>query len=164
MNEMTKLDVLVRNLRPTDLEAVIALDEKNVGRRREEYFRVKLQQNLLETGIKVSLAAEVDGALVGFLLASVYYGEFGQTEQAAVLDTIDVHPDFRGRNVGAALMDQLRTNLFGLGVVTVRTQVDWDDLPLLGFFQHEGFRPAARLCLELGIDSPHRASDNNVEA
>jgi ribosomal protein S18 acetylase RimI-like enzyme len=155
MNETTKNDVLVRNLRPTDLEAVIALDAKFIGRRREEYFRVKLQQNLLETGVKVSLAAEIDGSLVGFLLASVYYGEFGQTEQAAVLDTIGVHPSFHGRHIGAALLDQLRTNLFGLGVTSLRTQVDWDDFGLLGFFQHQGFRPAQRLCLELAIDSPH---------
>ena len=159
MKELTKNDVTVRNLRPTDLEAVIALDAKYIGRRRDEYFRVKLQQTLLETGIKVSLAAEVDGSLVGFVLASVYYGEFGQTEQAAVLDTIGVHPSFGGRHVGAALMDQLRTNLFGLGVISLRTQVDWDDTRLVGFFQHEGSRPAPRLCLELGIDSPHRSPE-----
>lgn len=151
--------VVVRNLRPSDLEAVIALDAKNVGRRREEYFRVKLHQNLLETGIKVSLAAELDGALVGFLLANVYYGEFGQMEPAAVLDTIDVHPSFHGRNVGAALLDQLRTNLFGLGVRSLRTEVDWDDTALLGFFRHEGFRPSSRLCLELAINSPHGAGN-----
>jgi ribosomal protein S18 acetylase RimI-like enzyme len=157
MNETAKSTVLVRNMRPSDLEAVIALDAKNVGRRRDEYFRVKLHQNLLETGIKVSLAAEVDGSMVGFLLANVYYGEFGQMEPAAFLDTIDVHPSFHGRNVGTALLDQLRTNLFGLGVRSLRTQVDWSDLPLLGFFQHEGFRPAPRLCLELGIDTPHRS-------
>lgn len=159
MSEIVKDGVVVRNLRPSDLEAVIALDAKNVGRRRDEYFRVKLNQNLAETGIKVSLAAEIDGALVGFLLACVYYGEFGQMEPAAVLDTIDVHPSYRGRNVGGALLDQLRTNLFGLGVRSLRTEVEWDDIRLLGFFQHEGFRPSSRLCLALTIDSPHRDAD-----
>jgi ribosomal protein S18 acetylase RimI-like enzyme len=153
MNETTNA-VVVRNLRPADLEAVIALDSKNSGRRRDEYFRVKLQQNLAETGIKVSLAAEVDGAFAGFLLARVYYGEFGQTEPVAVLDTIDVHPAFRGRGVGSALLDQLRVNLFGLGVTSLRTEVGWDDLALIGFFQHEGFLPAARLCLDLDLTAP----------
>jgi len=152
MNETTNA-VVIRNLRPTDLEAVIALDAKNSGRRRDEYFRVKLQQNLVETGIKVSLAAEVDGAFAGFLLARVYYGEFGQTEPAAVLDTIDVHPAFRGRGVGSALLDQLRVNLSGLGVASLRTEVGWDDLALIGFFQHEGFLPAARLCLDLDLST-----------
>ncbi|HEX5131345.1 MAG TPA: GNAT family N-acetyltransferase [Candidatus Krumholzibacteria bacterium] len=146
--------VVVRNLRPADLDAVIALDAKNVGRRRDDYFRVKLQQNLAETGIKVSLAAEVDGAFAGFLLARVYYGEFGQTEPVAVLDTIDVNPAFRGQGVGNALLEQLRTNLAGLGVGCLRTEVGWDELPLIGFFQHAGFHPAARLCLDLDLTGP----------
>jgi ribosomal protein S18 acetylase RimI-like enzyme len=154
MSESTSGAVVVRNLRPSDLDAVIALDAKNVGRRREDYFRVKLQQNLVETGIKVSLAAEADGVFAGFLLARVYYGEFGQTEPVAVLDTIDVHPAFRGKGVGAALLAQLRTNLSGLGVPSLRTEVGWDELPLIGFFQHEGFRPAARLCLDLDLVAP----------
>ena len=79
--------VVVRRLRPDDLEAVVALDAKNTGRKRDEYFKVKLEQNLAETGIQVSLAAELDGAFVGFLLARVFYGEFGTMEQVAVLDT-----------------------------------------------------------------------------
>jgi len=41
-------DVVVRSLQPEDLDAVIALDAKNVGRRREEYFQVKLRQNLAD--------------------------------------------------------------------------------------------------------------------
>lgn len=58
--EETGTAVVVRSLKPQDLEAVIALDAKAVGRRREEYFKVKLAQNLAETGIKVSLAAKLD--------------------------------------------------------------------------------------------------------
>jgi len=143
--------VLVRRLRPADLEAVVALDAKNTGRRRDEYFQVKLQQNLAETGIQVSLAAEVDGIFVAFLLARVFYGEFGTLEQVAVLDTFGVHPDFRGRGVGRALLSQLRTNLRGLGIPRLRTDVGWDDQDLLGFFHHEGFQPAPMLCLELDL-------------
>jgi GNAT superfamily N-acetyltransferase len=144
-------NVSVRRLHPTDLERVIALDAKAVGRRRDEFFRIKLQQNLAETGIQVSLAAELDGIFTGFLLARVYYGEFGALEPAAVLDTLDVHPDFRGRGVAAALVRQLRTNLAGLGVARLRTEVDWDTPELLTFFAHEGFRPAPRFCLELDL-------------
>lgn len=147
--------MVVRGLRPEDLEAVIALDAKNVGRRREEYFKVKLQQNLTETGIRVSLAAEVDRIVCGFLLARVYYGEFGTLEPVAVLDTLDVHPDFRRRGVGAALLLQLRKNLGALRVSRLRTEVAWDDQQLLAFFHSKGFRPAERLCLELDLGRPH---------
>ena len=142
-------EVIVRNLRSEDLESVIALDARNVGRRREKYFQVKLQQNLTETGVKISLAAELDGQFCGFLLARVYYGEYGIMEPVAALDTYDVHPGFGRRGVGTALLRQLCVNLAALGVVRLQTEVDWANLPLLSFFNSEGFRPAARLCLEL---------------
>ena len=146
--------IVVRDLGPKDFEAVIALDARIVGRRREEYFRVKLQESQSQTGIKVSLAAEQDGLFCGFLLARVYYGEFGTLEPVAVLDTIGVHPGFRGRGVGGALQRQLRTNLTGLGVGLLQTEVSWDDQPLLGFFHRQGFRPAPRICLELDLSQP----------
>lgn len=152
--------VVVRGLKPADLEAVTALDAKNVGRRRDEYFKVKLQQNLAETGIKVSLAAELDGCFCGFLLARVFYGEFGTLEPVAVLDTLGVHPDFRGRGVGRALSRQLRTNLAGLGVGRLQTEVGWDNQELLRFFHAEGFRPAERLCLDLDLDARPPENDS----
>lgn len=149
MEQTGEAVVTVRGLRPQDMDAVVALDARNVGRRREAFFRIKLQQNLQETGIKVSLAAEVEGIFTGFLLARVYYGEFGTPEPVAVLDTIDVHPDFRGRGIGQALLRQLQINLHALGVGTLHTEVGWDEQGLLRFFHRAGFRPAPRFCLDL---------------
>jgi ribosomal protein S18 acetylase RimI-like enzyme len=143
--------IVVRNLRPEDLKAVIRLDAKHEGRRRGEYVRLKLRQSLEETGLKVSLAAEVDGCFAGFLLARVYYGEFGLPEPAAVLDTIGVDPAFAGRGVGSALVRQLRMHLAGLGVPRLQTEVSWGTPGLLAFFQRQGFRPAERFCLDLDV-------------
>lgn len=143
---------VVRKLRVDDLEAVIALDAKVTGRRRTEYYRLKMKQNLAEAGIALSLVAELDHIFAGFLLSRVYYGEFGLIEPAAVLDTIAVHPDFRGRGVGAALLDQLRTDLAGLGVPRLQTEVSWSDPRLITFFHHQGFRPAERFCLDLDLE------------
>lgn len=152
--------VVVRRLRPDDLERVIALDAKIVGRRREEYFRLKLEMALKETGIEVSLAAELEGLFVGFLIARVFYGEFGLLEPVAVLEVLDVHPDFRGGGVGDALVRQLRTNVLGLGVRTLRTEVDWNDQEMLAFFHREGFAPAPRLCLDLDCEARRRAEES----
>jgi ribosomal protein S18 acetylase RimI-like enzyme len=150
-------DVVVRNLRPKDLEAVIALDARVTGRRREEFFKLKLKQALADTGIAISLAAELDGGFVGFLLARVYYGEFGRMEPVAVMDALAVQPDVRGRGVGSALVDQLRTNLLGLGIPRLQTEVAWENLDLIAFFHHEGFRPAPRLCLDLDLEKTRPA-------
>ena len=150
---------VVRELTPGDLDAVVALDEKVMGRRREEYFRLKLQQALAESGIKVSLAAEADGRFAGFCLARVFYGEFGAMEKVAVLDTFGVHPDLQGHGVARALLRQLRTNLLGLGIHALQTEVAWQDASLLTFFQHAGFEPAPRLALDLDLEAARRRDE-----
>lgn len=139
--------VLVRSLRVEDLEAIARIDEKIGGRSRRKYFEVKIASVLHDTGVKISLVAEVDGIVAGFLMGAVYYGEFGLPEATATIDTIGVHPDFRGRRVGKALMRQLVMNMRALGIERIETQVAWDDWDLLGFLKSERFEPAPRLCL-----------------
>jgi GNAT superfamily N-acetyltransferase len=157
MNQETmdpeRQEVVVRQLRPDDLAAVIAVDAKVTGRRREEYFKLKLKQALSDTGIEVSLGAEIEGMFVGFLLARVYYGEFGSLERVAVLDSMGVPPDFRGLGVGSGLIDQLRVNLLALGIRTLQTEVSWSAPGLMGFFNREGFAPAPRYCLDLDLEA-----------
>jgi len=46
----------------------------------------------------------------------------------------------------------LRTNLLGLGIAKLQTEVSWQNLEMLSFFNHEGFEPAARLCLDLDLE------------
>lgn len=151
--------VSVRRLRPSDLARVVALDAKVVGRRRDEYFRVKLDMAMKETGVEVSLAGELDGLFTGFLIARVFYGEFGITEPAAVLEVLGVDPEFRGRGVAHALVRQLRTNLLALGVRRIQTEVSWEDQALMAFFQREGFLPAPRLCLDLDCEEHRRREE-----
>lgn len=155
-------NVLVRRLRPDDLENVIRIDAKVTGRRREEYFKLKLEMAMNETGIEVSLAAEIDGMFVGFMIARVYYGDFGVAEPAAVLEVLGAHPDFRGRGVGHALLHQLATNLLGLGVGKVSTEVNWSDPAMMTFLQREGFEPAPRICLDLDCEAFRRRQEIDI--
>ena len=83
-------EVLVRTLRPSDRETIVSIDAVSVGRRRDQFLALKLAQAFADTGIAISLAAEIDGHVVGFVLARVYYGEFGVMEPAAVIDVIGV--------------------------------------------------------------------------
>jgi len=144
--------VLVRAMTERDLEGVVAIDASSTGRRRPRFFELMLQRAVKLAGMQVSLAAECEGKIVGFLIASLYYGEYGVMEPSASLDTIGIHPSYRGRHVGLALMRQLRMNLGALRITTLRTEISWDDGDLAGFFKNQGFHLSNRICLECSID------------
>lgn len=144
--------VPVRDLREGDLAAVVKIDRASTGRNRQEYYAAKVKAAITEQKLRTSLVAEVDGRVVGFLLARLFYGEFGHAEPTAVIDSVGVDPSFRKRHVGQALLRQLTMNLTALHVERVETQVDWDQFDLLAFLARNGFRPAARYCLERKLD------------
>ncbi len=143
--------VTVRDLREDDLEAVVRIDAARAGRTRREYYQRKLDE-AQGSRPRISLAAELDGVVAGFLLGRVYYGEFGLPEPAAVIDSLGVEPELAGRGVGAALLRQLVMNMRSLGVESLRTEVEWDAHDLVRFFARQGFRPAPRLALDLRLD------------
>lgn len=140
--------IVVRELEERDLERLVRIDRSITRHERRGYYEKKVEAALKETSIRLSLVAEVDGLVVGFLLGVVYHGEYGQLDAFATIDTLGVDPDFRTRGVGHALMEQFLRNLAALRIDTVRTEVDWDQWPLMTFLRSVGFKPAARLCLE----------------
>lgn len=144
--------VPVRSLREHDLDDIVAIDAKLTGRDRRAYFEAKLREVMSETGVRISLVAEVDGQVAGYIMARVDYGEFGRAESAAVIDTIGVDPGLGHRGVGTALLSQLLANLDVLHVERVRTRVTWNNFPLLGFLGRNGFAPAQQLVLSKPID------------
>ena len=144
--------VLVRSLRTGDLEALIEIDAAESGHRRPMYFERMVERAVQKADFQASLAAELDGRTVDFVLATLFYGEYGLTEPSASIDAIGVLPECRGRRVARALVRQLLLNLAALRIQRVRTEVEWNDFGLLGFFERIGFVPSGRLCLERQLD------------
>jgi len=144
-------DVVVRELRADDLDRLVTIDKHATGVDRRGYYEKRLQTALQESGVRVSLAAEIDGSLVGFVIGRVYHGEYGRTDTFATIDSIGVDPAYRGRGVGTAMMEQLVRNLRGLRVERIQTEVDWDQWDLLRFLHDAGFQPAPRLALEMEL-------------
>lgn len=144
-------DVEVRDLRSADLDWVVRIDREHSGQTRTEYYRLKLGEARADTGVRISLAALVGGTPAGFMMGRLYYGEFGRPEPFAILDSIGVAREHAGRHVGRALLHRLAGNLRALRIERIETQVEWDQTDLIGFFRRAGFRPAARLCLELDL-------------
>jgi ribosomal protein S18 acetylase RimI-like enzyme len=152
--ESRRDDLTVRCLRESDLARLIRMDERITGRNRRAWYERKLKKVLEESDVRVSLGAESGGILVGAVLGSLHYGEFGQPEPMAVLDTILVDEGFRGRGIGSMLLAQMARNLRAFGIERLRTEVAWNEHRLNGFLGEKGFRPAPRLVLDLELDDP----------
>lgn len=146
-NNGLKIRTLVRE----DVARLARMDERATGRNRRAWYDGKLKRALEESDLRISLGAELDGTLVGALLGTLQYGEFGLPEPVAVLDTILVDEDFRRRGVATAMFDQLVKNLEALGIESLRTEVVWNDRELVGFLGKNGFAPARRLVLERSL-------------
>jgi ribosomal protein S18 acetylase RimI-like enzyme len=143
--------VPVRSMREDDRAAAVRIDRKLTGRDRSAYYAAKLREMLTESGIRVSLVAEEDGFVVGFVMARVDFGEFGKVDKSAILDTIGVHPGFAGSGIGHALLSQLFLNLSTLQVETVHTLVSPENIGLHRFLYACGFHPSQRLVLSKTI-------------
>lgn len=143
--------VPIRSMVRDDLAAILRIDRRITGRDRSAYFKRKLAEAMEESGVRVSLVAEIDGEVAGFIMARVELGEFGSLEAEAVIDTIGVDQSRGHKGVGSALLSQLMTNLQGLRVERVRTEVEWNRFGLLSFLDRMGFRPHRRLALRRSV-------------
>jgi len=139
--------VPVRTMTQGDLRKMISIDKENTGTDRSDYYNRKQHESLHETGVRVSLVAELEDYPVGFIMARVDFGEFGHTSAEAEMDTLGVDPGYQGQGVGRALMAQLIASLAVLRVDTVRTEIDWNDVGLIAYLDACGFVPAQRVTL-----------------
>jgi len=137
--------VMCRALCDADLAAIVKIDRKISGRDHQAYYEHKMAEALGESGIRVSLVAEQDDHVVGFVMARVDFGEFDRIEPAAVLDSIAVDPDNTNHLVGTALLSQLLANLSALQIELVRSETDAEHLDVLRFLQRNGFVISQRL-------------------
>ena len=128
-----------------DLPAIVRIDSKISGKNHQAYYNQKFAEVFDQSGIRVSLVAEQDDHVVGFLMARVDFGEFDRIEPAAVLDTIAVDPAYTHHLVGTALLSQLFANLATLRIEVIRSEADADHIDVLRFLQRNGFSNSQRL-------------------
>jgi GNAT superfamily N-acetyltransferase len=135
----------VRAMTAGDLADIVRIDRVITGRDRVDYMKHKLNETMVDSAIRVSLTARLDGAIVGFMMARADLGDFGRTEPVAVIDTLGVDPGHEHHGIGHALLSQLFANLGALRIERVETVVAPRDLGLLGFLYSAGFAPSQRL-------------------
>ena len=140
---------VMRVLKASDLEAIVAIDEKVSKQNRREYYARKIATITdPERSINTSIVAEINGKIVGFVMGDVYFGEFGIPETTATIDTLGVDPTIQNKGVASELLDQFMMNMKAAGVNKVYTMVNWDDFALEKFFSRHKFVPSKRINLE----------------
>jgi ribosomal protein S18 acetylase RimI-like enzyme len=143
-------NVIIRTLKNDDLDAIVGIDERVLGENRRNYWERKLELTNNKSS-QISLVAEVEGEVLGFILGDVSGWEFGVPETIGWIDTIGIDPAYQKKGLATALARELIQNLKALGVKTIYTLVSWNDWDLLQFFHAMGFTRGDMINLELKI-------------
>ncbi|HDM09822.1 MAG TPA: GNAT family N-acetyltransferase [Desulfobacteraceae bacterium] len=150
MNEGT---IKIRLMREEDFDAIVAIDEKILGKSRKEYYEAKFEKLFgSKDYVPASLVAEKDdGTVVGFVMGELYIGEYGIFQEEATLDTIGVDPDYQNMGIGRRLIDEFVDHLRDMGVKNIYTLVDWNASEMIRFFSSNKFSPSKTINLERTI-------------
>lgn len=142
----------IRALAPDDLPAVVAIDAAAEGHSRRDYVERRLRAAQREPELHAQFAAADDAGVVGFMLARVLAGEFGQRRRALRLEALGVRADRRGFGVGRSLFEVLAAWGARHDCSTIRTTANWQDTALLDWFDSLGFELAPEVILHCRVD------------
>jgi ribosomal protein S18 acetylase RimI-like enzyme len=147
-------EVSIRPMLQTDLSIVVELDALVFGSTRPVYFERRLValENADAATRAIYLVAVYRDQVIGFIMGTLAYGEFGLTQVTAVLDSIAVHPSYQHQGIGQKLAEAFMKQSALQGASSVYTLVNWDNWTLLKVFHALGFELAATIPLERRID------------
>lgn len=133
-------EVLIRTLDELDIGAIVTIDEKISGKYRPDEWEGRVGY-YVRRDPEAQVVAEIDGEVVGFMLAEVRSGEFGLEEATGWIEVLGVDPECRGRAVGRKMAESLLDTFRTRGVGRVHTLVDDDMNEIASFFSSLGFKP-----------------------
>jgi len=158
--------IKIRVLHEKDLDAVVKIDKKVLGKERREFWKRKISYSDIYP--RPALVAEMDNKVVGFIMGYVSGWEFGIPDTIGWIDTLGVDPDYQRRGIGKTLFQALINNFKHTGkeqapdlkdneiseiegVNVVYTLVNWNDWDLIQFYDNMGFKKGEMLNLKLRI-------------
>ena len=132
-----KPQVIVRKITEDDIEDVLAIDRGITGNDRALTY-ASAPNSYVGGELGVSVVAEVDGKVVGFLLGQITDSPFGRSDTALML-LMGVDPGYRRRSIGSRLVKAFEGCCREKGVNSVHVMVSWQDWWLLSFIKSMGF-------------------------
>lgn len=136
--ERKERKIRVRPMEHEDIDSVLAIDRKITGVRRAITY-TELITGDLGGVLGLSLVAEVDGQVAGFILARrVLVGE--PPTEVGLVQILGVDPDYQHQGLATAMVNALVETCQTKKLNAVRIMVDVGDSQLQGLFEHLGFK------------------------
>jgi ribosomal protein S18 acetylase RimI-like enzyme len=98
----------------------------------------------------VSLIAEYEGRLIGFIVARLIYAGLPITG-VAVIFFIAVQPEYQSLGVASLLLSKLKSNCKTAGIDTVRALVPKTDTRIARYFKKAGFSPSNIINYDIAV-------------
>jgi GNAT superfamily N-acetyltransferase len=145
----TLVNITLRPLSVKDLDEVARIDFSLLGKQRKEYWENKLER-IEESGVP-SLAAEIDGKVIGFILGKASDREYGIPENVGWIDTIGVDKEWQGKGISHLLFKEMYSMFKKVGIDTIYVFLDTKKRDLIKFFDKMGFAKGDMFNMELKI-------------
>jgi ribosomal protein S18 acetylase RimI-like enzyme len=120
-----------------DVDRVLAIDRKITGVRRAVTY-TELITGDLGGVLALSLVAEVNGEVQGFILARRAY--VGVAMEVGLIQILGVDPDYQRHGLATQLVSTLLDTCRAKKLNAVRLMINVRDSQLVGLFEHLGFR------------------------
>lgn len=130
----------VRRMTSRDLDGVLVLINKITKGEISITYR-DLVTNYSGGPLDLSLVAEVNDQMVGFILAHLEFVYIPFVE-VCLIGAVGVDPEYQGRQIGSTLVHKLIDRCHLEDIDTIRALVAQGDEPLRRFMEYLGFRPS----------------------
>ena len=144
MTETIKGKVEIREITEDDLDAVLELDRKIVGRERSFTYKNPIG-TYLGGDFGLSFVAVEGKNIVGFVM--------GQLEGPGKgwIQAVAVDPEYRRQDIGAEMVKALLARYKSRGIDTVHIAASWRDAGMLSFLGSLGFTRGDMIELEKSL-------------
>ena len=146
--------VKIRPLSLDNIKDIVRIEKRIEGKlgiineERMEYLKEATRYNIERSDPMMSLGAELDENIVGFIIGEIRIWEFGIAEKTGWIRILGVDPDFQRRGIGRKLGEALLEHFERRGIKRVRTMAEWYTGDLISFFKSLGFNMLNMIPLE----------------
>lgn len=151
MSTAKKSDINIRRMTRQDIDAVLQLDRQVAGGASHITYKDMVA---LDPGgaLDFSFVAEMDGRIVGFILARLMYMGMPFTE-FCVIHAIDVAEDKREMGIGRRLVDEVMDKCQAEGINTIRAIFPEKNEKLRKAVENLGFRRSPVVNYDITLES-----------